>query len=357
MDDLPPLNRPEPLAADLEVIPYRKRLGPEVAVDYLMQGHHVLVRDFYSSGLAILERLKSHLKQSSSDDSFSSQRERRGAFRELSNRLLLEVRGGRLTVRKAPEIGWLSILYPDTDEFLLPFGQVQGLNSAWQWRKKGISLPVLPDRIHPFYGTYFPTRFEHLQLLDDWLKGYAGGKTSAIDVGVGCGVITYQLLNHGYERVRATDSNPNAIHGMRAAVEKKRLSSKVDLGWGDLFAGISQPADLIVFNPPWLPLAPENEGIDQAMYYDADLFPRFFAAAVKHLNPGGRLVLLFSNLAQVTGLTTTNPIVEELEAGGRFVKESLVTAPVTAASKKTHRNQTWRENEQVELWVMQLPPD
>lgn len=356
LDDTMPLNRPEPITADREVIPYRKRMGPDVAVDYLVEGQFVLVKDFYSSGLSILTRLKEYLKRTSADESFQGQRDSRGAFRELSHRLLLQVKAGRLTVRKSPEVGWLSILYPETDEFLLPFGQVQGLNSSWQWWQKGISLPVLLDRIFPFYGTYFPTRFEHLQILDDWLKDYAGNKSSAIDVGVGSGVITYQLLKHGFDKVRATDSNPNAIHGMKAAVAEKQLSSKVELGWGDLFAGNDQPADLIVFNPPWLPLASDNEGIDKAMYYDADLFPRFFAAAVKQLNPGGRLVLLFSNLAQITGLTTTNPIAEELEVGGRFVKDELVTAKVKAASKKTRRNQTWRENEQVELWVLQQPP-
>ena len=63
-------------------------------------------------------------------------------------------------------------------------------------------------------------------------------------------------------------------------------------------------------------------------------------------------MLLFSNLAQVTHLTKTNPIEEELEKGGRFQKDLLVKSKVKAASHKTRRNQTWREDELVELWVL-----
>jgi hypothetical protein len=38
----------------------------------------------------------------------------------------------RLEVRKAPEIGWLKILYPINTEFLISFPKIQGLNSSWQ---------------------------------------------------------------------------------------------------------------------------------------------------------------------------------------------------------------------------------
>jgi SAM-dependent methyltransferase len=346
------LNRPEPIVAEIEAIPFTKRMDPQSAVDDLVEGHPILIKDFYSSGLLVLSELRKFVKTNYADESYQGQRENRAVYRELSSRVLLQVRDNRLLVRKAPEIGWLKLLYTDVGEFLLPFAQVQGLNSAWQWFQKGISIPVLKTKVFPFYGTYFPTRFEHLEILDQWLKDYQGSKASAIDVGVGSGVMTYQLLNHGFKKIAATDSNPNAIHGMREALVKKNITAKVELFLGDLFADCNLQTDLIVFNPPWLPLANDNEGIDKAMYYDEDLFPRFFAEALKHLKPEGRLVLLFSNLAQVTHLTKTNPIEEELEKGGRFQKDLLVKSKVKAASHKTRRNQTWREDELVELWVL-----
>ncbi len=346
------LNRPEPIDPATDVIPFTKRRNSAEAVDELAAGRFVLVRDFFSSGLLVLAELRKRVRQRCSGESYEAQRERRTVFRELSHRLLLRVRGNQLLVRKAPEIGWLRVFYRDTDEFLIPFVQAQGLNSAWQWYQKGIAIPVLNDRVFPYYGTYFPTRFEHLEIFDEWLKGFDGKKTSAIDVGVGSGVITYQLMNRGFTKVVATDSNPNAIHGMREAIAKRDLGGKVELLAGDLFAGNDQPADLIVFNPPWLPLASDREGLDLAMYYDDDLFPRFFAETLNQLRPEGRLVLLFSNLAQVTQLTKVHPIEKEVENGGRWQKELLVKSRVKAASNKTRRNQTWREDEQVELWVL-----
>ncbi len=348
------LNRPEPIVSDLEVVPFRKRMALSIAVAALLDGEYVLVKDFYSTGLLVLNELKRYVKQNYPDGSYREQRKHRAAFRELSNRLLLQVNDHRLEVRKAPEIGWFKILYPEVDEFLISFSQVQGLNSAWQWFQKGVSIPVLKNRIYPFYGTYFPTRFEHLQLFEDWLGSYQGNKATAIDVGVGSGVLTYQLLNHGFEQVTATDSNPNAIHGMKEDLRKKGIISEVKLRFGDLFAHSNSQTDLIVFNPPWLPLANESEGIDQAMYYDDELFPRFFSEALNHLKPDGRLALLFSNLAQITGLTKTNPIEEELARGGRFQKEALIKSKVNSASPKTRRNQNWREDELVELWVLKL---
>ncbi len=327
-------------------------MAPQAAIDDLIAGRYVLIRDFYSSGLLVLSELRTHINGRHPDKSYRGQRENRATFRELSNRIVLRVKGNQLQVRKAPEIGWLSDLYAEISDFLIPFPQVQGLNSSWQWFQKGIAIPTLKEKIFPYYGTYFPTRFEHLGLLDMWLEAYGGSKESAIDIGVGSGVITYQILNHGFKKIRATDLNPNAIYGMQKALNQKGLASRVELALGDLFANCNLPADLIVFNPPWLPLENDSQGIDQAMYYDENLFPRFFNEASRRLKSGGSLVLLFSNLAQITRLTKFNPIEEEVKNGGRFYKEFFVKTKVRSASNKTRRSQTWRGDEFVELWVL-----
>jgi hypothetical protein len=106
-----------------------------------------------------------------------------------------------LIVKKAPFIGWLEKLYPETSDFLLPFPQILGLNSTWQFYKKGVSIPILRNKMHPYYDTYFPTRFDHWELFDQWLKRYDGPKKTAIDVGIGSGVLSFHLkkkLNFGY---------------------------------------------------------------------------------------------------------------------------------------------------------------
>ena len=357
---------PEPIITNIDIVSYTRQMDPQMAVDALMEGYSVLISDYYSSGLKVLSALKKHIKTSGilkvdkpsgaklKDQSFQSQRDFRSVFHEFSQRLLLLVSHHQLIVKKAPEIGWFKILYPGLDTFLLPFPQVQGLNSSWQWYQKGLDIPVLGRKIHPWFGTYFPTRFEHLKLFNSWLKTYKGEKKSAIDIGIGSGVLTFQLIKHGFEQVVGTDSNPNAIIGLNEDLNKNNLSTKIELIYGDLFSDIQSKTELIVFNPPWLPAEYDVAGMDAAIYYDSQLFPRFFEEAEKHLEINGRVVLLFSNLAQITGLNKLHPIEEELAKGGRFQKEYFTQKKVSQASKKTQRNQNWRNTEMVELWVLKI---
>jgi methylase of polypeptide subunit release factors len=160
------------------------------------------------------------------------------------------------------------------------------------------------------------------------------------------------MLNHGFEKVYGTDSNPNVIIGLTADVKKNNLKSKLELIHADLSDGLNLKTELIVFNPPWLPATYNLEGLDSAIYYKDDLFSRFFAEVGNYLLPGGKIVLLFSNLAEVTGMSKVHPIKKELGEGERFRKEYFVRKKVQAASKKTRRHQHWRDSEMVELWVL-----
>ena len=168
------------------------------------------------------------------------------------------------------------------------------------------------------------------------------------------GFLSFQMLNYGFEKVYGTDFNSNVILGLEEDVKKNKLKSKLELIHGDLFDGIDTKTELVVFNPPWLPATYELEGLDSAIYYKADLFTRFFEEVGNYLQPGGKIVLLFSNLAEVTGVSKVHPIKKELEEGNRFFKEYFVQKKVQAASKKTKRNQHWRNDEMVELWVLRV---
>lgn len=336
----------------VEVLRYTKRVDPQEALDVLLDGNFVLVHDFFSTGLMLLNTLKQYVNSLETDQSFVGQRDFRKIYRDLSQKVLLRIHNHQLTARKSPDIGWLEMLYPDDGEFLLPFPQVQGLNSAWQWYEKGIKIPGLRDRIHPFYGTYFPTRFDHVILFESWLKKYSGSKHLAMDIGIGCGILSYMLLKNNFEKVCGTDINANAIIGQLEVQKKNKYYSKIELFYGDLFADCHEKADLIVFNPPWLPAIQHAEGLDAAIYYDEALFSRFFSAAKNHLKSDGRLVLLFSNLAQITNVASHHPIEDELANGNRFEKELLLQKEVQQASHKTKRNHPWRAMEKVELWIL-----
>ena len=347
------INKPEPIAFIKKTKIFKQDatdVGP--TIEGLIQGESILIKDFYNDGLFLLQELHKYLKLKLPNKSFKEQHEYRSEYFKLSNLILLEIVNQKLCAKKSPSIGWLEKFYPENNHFFLSFPQVQGLNSAWQWYKNGISIPVLRNKIHPFYGTYFPTRFEHLVLFDNWLKRYEGPKKTAIDVGIGCGVLSLQMVHHGFQKVFATDVNPNAIFGMKEFMGTTKLSRKIELDFGHLFGKWEKQTELIVFNPPWLPATHELNGIDDAIYYNKTLFPDFFAAAKNRLLPEGKLLLIFSNLAQITHVTTEHPIEKELTEGNRFELEKCYKKSVKAASNKTKRDQHWRSLEDVELWVL-----
>lgn len=346
------LNRPEPIATGIRTEPFNRGASVKLALEILESGHHILIADFYNNGLTLLHELQMYLNRRFPNKSFQEQREYRSAYHKLSNLILIEVRDHKLAVRKSPSIGWFEKLYPEAGNFLLTFPQVQGLNSAWQWHLNGVSIPVLRNKIHPFYGTYFPTRFEHLILFDNWLKRYTGPKKSAIDVGFGSGVLSLQLVQHGFQKVFGTDTNPNAYVGLIEFMGDTKLSRKIELDFAHLFGKWEKQTELIVFNPPWLPESRELDKIDEAIYYNENLFPEFFLEAKSRLLPDGKLVLIFSNLAQITNVTTEHPIEKEIAEGGRFQLEKLLKKSVKASSNKTKRDQHWRSSEEVELWIL-----
>lgn len=346
------VNKPAPIAAGEKIEKFKRGSDAQQAIDVLEAGNPILITEFFNNGLSLLSELKTHLNDKFPNESFQEQRAYRAAYRKLSNLILVEIVDHTLAVKKAPSIGWLEKLYPETKDFFLCFPQVQGLNSSWQWYKNGISIPVLRNKIHPYYGTYFPTRFEHLELFDNWLKRYKGPKKTAIDVGFGSGVLSLQMIKYGFQKVFGTDTNSNAIIGLTEFMGDTKLSRKIAVDHGHLFGQWEKQTELIVFNPPWLPEIDTLDYNDEAIYYNESLFPDFFEGAKQRLLPDGKLVLIFSNLAQITDVTKAHPIKKELAEGGRFVLEKQLTKRVKAASDKTKRDQHWRASEEVELWVL-----
>jgi predicted RNA methylase len=346
------VNKPEPITSRKRLEIFNRSSNVMLTIKTLKAGKPVLITAFYSNGLLLLKELNLHLKRRMPNKSFQEQREFRSEYQKLSNLILIEIVDHKLEVKKAPSIGWLEKLYPEDSNFMLPFPQVQGLNSAWQWYENGISIPVLRNKIHPYYGVYFPTRFDHLILFDNWLNRYKGSKKSAIDVGFGSGVLSFQMIKHGFQKVFGTDTNPNAIFGLTEFMKDTKLSRKIELDLGHLFGKWEKQTELIVFNPPWLPESDNLDRIDEAIYYNAKLFPDFFIEAKKRMLPEGKLIVLFSNLAQITNATKEHPIEKELAEGGRFQLEKCLKKPVKYASDKTKRDQHWRSSEEVELWVL-----
>ncbi len=346
------VNKPEPISSKKSSLLFDDSSDVKLTIKALEQGKSILITGFFSNGLLLLNALKKHLNKKYPNSTFQEQRNYRAAYFKLSNLILIAIVDYKLTVKKAPVIGWLEQLYSENSDFLLSFPQIQGLNSAWQWYKNGILTPVLRNKLQPYYGTYFPTRFDHLIFFDNWLKRYKGPKKSVIDVGIGSGVLSFQMLKYGFQKVFGTDTNPNAIVGLTEFMGSTKLARKIELDFDSLFGKFNFPVELIVFNPPWLPQSHALDCIDEAIYYNENLFPDFFEAAKQHLLPEGKLVIIFSNLAQITDVTKEHPIEKELAEGGRFQLEKCYRKTVKKASDKTKRDQHWRALEEVELWVL-----
>ncbi len=352
--DLPLLeaDRPDIITTEIDAISFYRKMDTEATVAQMIEGKYVLVEEFYSNGLQVLNALRKNLLLKHKDKTFQGQRDYRAAYQKASHRLLLKVTDNKLVVKKSPDTGWLELLYPDVSEFYISFPDIQGMNSSWQWYEKGIEVKTLGITLKPYYNTYFPTRFDHLKLFDKWLKKYEGSKENAIEIGVGSGVLSFQLIQNGFKNIFATDTNKNAIIGVSQESKRLGYEKHMTLSHGDLFENCDVKADLIVFNPPWLPAKHQlEEGIDKAMYYEESLFPRFFEQAKEHLAPEGKIVLIFSNLAEVVDEESTHPIIEELRNHKRFRKELHLRRDVRASSRRTKRRDA-RDTEKVELWVL-----
>ncbi len=399
--------RPEPVTPSETPGPVHQKSDMNEVVAGLMSGTFFLVKDAFPTGLKVLSELKKQVfggRMSAPDEmggeDFQGYRIRRAEFRQASNRLLVPVEQNRIALRKSPDIGWLRELYPEMQNFQLPFPQIQGLNSSWQWFLKGVRFPVLRHEIYPWYGTYFPTRFDHLLLFDEWLKKYRGKKHLAFDIGAGCGVLCFQLLKHGFRHIIATDINPNAVITVRENARHQSVQDRLEAHLSDLFkiwkdddeavhstesvpetkakskrkteaesrliasvktrkksrvndnVNAGKKADLIVFNPPWLP-ADEGTGmLDRAIYYEPGLFDRFFADAGDHLEEEGKLVVLFSNLGRMTGIGEEHPVEEELARFKRYMKVERIERKVVGPSRNIRRPDH-RKGEFVELWVLE----
>ncbi|MDD4566923.1 putative methyltransferase [Methanoculleus chikugoensis] len=144
---------------------------------------------------------------------------------------------------------------------------------------------MLPDQVYPPAEDSF--------LLHRAAQREVRETDRVLEVGTGSGYVAAGLLGRAAS-VAATDINPHAVRCARArGVPAVRT---------DLVAGLSGPFDLILFNPPYLPTAPD-ERMDDWLEYALDGGPtgrvvieRFIADAGRVLSPFGRILLLVSSL-------------------------------------------------------------
>jgi release factor glutamine methyltransferase len=126
-----------------------------------------------------------------------------------------------------------------------------------------------------------------------------------IDVGTGSGCLAVSLaVEFPAARVIATDLSAEALAVARRNAERHGVASRVRFVQGDILAGVTETAELIVSNPPYLAdseagrLQPEVANYEPRQALAAghdglDVVRRLLATAAARLAAGGRIVVEF----------------------------------------------------------------
>jgi len=220
-------------------------------------------------------------------------------------------------LRRAPDVkdACTEAYGPGSEPFVASLRELLGLIGAHEWRRKGVFIPALDDRIHPWYGVFSPVRGEYVELVAQApLPAHA---TVAFDIGAGTGVLSAVLARRGLRDVVATDMDERALGCARANIERLGLSAQVKLMHADLFP--EGRAGLVVCNPPWLPGKPSS-AIEYAIYDpDSRMLKGFLAGLEDHLLEGGEGWLILSDLAEHLGLRSREQLLAWIHEAGLAV--------------------------------------
>jgi release factor glutamine methyltransferase len=155
---------------------------------------------------------------------------------------------------------------------------------------EGKSFIVLPEVFHPSHhwsGTY----------LAKFLAVKPGDHV--LDMGTGSGIQAICSASVA-EKVLACDLNPHAVKCATINAYLNDVSHKVEVRQSDLFENVkeNEKFDLIVFNLPFFHINPRNIG--EHAYFggkDGKVMTTFYRDVGKHLKPGGKVQIIFSESA------------------------------------------------------------
>lgn len=198
-----------------------------------------------------------------------------------------------------------------TGDSIVSMRELLGLIGAHEWRKKGVEVAALNDRIHPHYGVFAPVRSEYVGLV---AEAPLPANTLAFDIGTGTGVLAAVMAKRGVKRIVATDIDPRAMACANENMRRLKFAPQVQVIEANLFPEGRAP--LVVCNPPWLPARPSSP-LEAAIYDpESRMLRGFLAGLAKHLTPDGEGWLILSDLAEHLGLRTRAELEGFIDAGG-----------------------------------------
>lgn len=231
-----------------------------------------------------------------------------------------------IPLRRAPDVRQAceEAYGPAGEAFVASLRELLGLIGAHEWRKKGVVVPALGGRIHPYYGVFSPVRGEYVELVAQ-APLPAGANGLAFDVGTGTGVLAAVLARRGVGRIVATDQDARALACARENAERLGLGERVDVVAADLFPEGRAP--LVVCNPPWVPARPSSP-VEHAIYDPENTMLRgFLGGLAAHLTARGEGWLILSDLAEHLGLRSRAELLAMIEGAGLQVVGRLDARP------------------------------
>ncbi len=233
------------------------------------------------------------------------------------------------------------------ESFVASLRELLGLIGAHEWRRTGVEIAALGERIHPHYGVFAPIRGEYIGLVAD--APLPARAQLAFDIGTGTGVLAAVLAGRGIKRVIATDQDPRALRCARENLARLGLADKIEVIQADLFPAGRAP--LIVCNPPWLPARPSSP-IEYAIFDpDSSMLRGFLSGLAAHLEPGGEGWLILSDLAEHLGLRPRTELLAWIAAAGlKVVTRHDVKPTHPRASDATDPLHAARAAEVTSLW-------
>ena len=310
------------------------RMPADVAYRLICEGTHLLWRGDFQNARQLLQALARRIDKKSRKpaanplDAFNRHRQAQSQRARLLGSVLLPFDADHaIPLRRAPDArqACLQAYGPAPGPYLASLRELQGVIGAHEWRKKGVPIAALNDRIHPHYGVFSPVRGEYIDLVAR--APLPGGQPAlAYDIGTGTGVLAAVLARRGVRRIVATDQDPRALACARENLARLGLHESVELMQADLFP--DGRADLVVCNPPWLPARP-SAPVEYAIYDpDSRMLRGFLQGLAAHLAPRGEGWLIVSDLAEHLGLRAPGELAGWITAAGLRVAGRLDARPL-----------------------------
>lgn len=344
-----------PAPAELLVVGDETRADEALAK--LKRGATLLYRGDYRNARQLLSALSRRLeknrpvvKSKELRDVFFADREAKAREAELLGRLCVCLDPeGRVECANAVEVkDAVNAAFVTEGRTVIALRELLGVLGAYEWRKSGIEVAAIGGRVHPHYGVFGPIRQEYVDLV---ARGPDVRGKTVFDVGTGTGVLSVLLSKRGASSVVATDLDPRAVDCARETAVAFGLADRIRVEQRDLFP--EGAADVILFNPPWLPAKPKT-AIDRAIYDEGGMtVRRFLGEAASRLNDGGEVWLVISDLAERLGIRRPGLLEELWTKGGLRLISRLDTKPTHRRSNDAaDRLHAARSSEVTSLFVL-----